>query len=48
LREIYETVDLQLTVRGETMEVTALVAALGFLLFLIGGGLSMLWFGRMP
>jgi len=48
LQEIYETVDLQLTIRGESMEITALVAAISTLLFLMGGGLSMLWFGRVP
>jgi Ca-activated chloride channel family protein len=48
LREIYETIDLNLTVRGEMMEITALVAGLSALLFLVGGGLSLLWFGRVP
>lgn len=48
LREIYETIDLQLTVRGEEMEITALLAMGAFLLALTGGTLSMLWFGRVP
>lgn len=48
LREIYETIDLQLTVRGEEMEITALLAIAAFLLALTGGVLSMLWFGRVP
>jgi Ca-activated chloride channel family protein len=48
LREIYETIDLQLTVRGQQMEITALLALIGFLLALSGGILSMLWFGRVP
>jgi len=48
LREIYETIDLQLTVRGEQMEITALLAMIAFVLALIGGVLSMLWFGRVP
>jgi Ca-activated chloride channel family protein len=47
LREIYENIDLQLTVRGEKMEITALVAGLSILLFLIGGVLSLFWFGRV-
>ncbi|MCB9136817.1 MAG: VWA domain-containing protein [Caldilineaceae bacterium] len=48
LDEIYRTVDLQLTVEGEKMEVTALAAGAGLLFLLAGGLLSMLWFGRMP
>ena len=48
LQEIYRNIDLQLTVGGDEMEVTALVAGLSFLLLLAGGGLSMFWFGRVP
>jgi Ca-activated chloride channel family protein len=48
LREIYENVDLQLTINGERMEVTAIFAGLSLLFFLIGGMVSLLWFGRMP
>ena len=48
LRDIYQNVDLQLTVRAEMMEVTALFAGAGLLFLLIGGALSMLWFGRVP
>jgi len=48
LREIYETIDLQLTVRGQQMEITALLTAAAFLFALAGGALSMLWFGRVP
>ncbi len=48
LHKIYRDVDLQLTVRGEKMEVTALFAGLGLLFFLFGGLLSLFWFGRMP
>ena len=48
LQEIYEKVDLQLTIRGEKMEVTAIFAGFSLLLFLVGGILSLLWFGRMP
>ena len=48
LREIYEDVDLQLTIRGEKMEVTSIFAGISLLLFVIGGALSLLWFGRLP
>lgn len=48
LREIYETIDLQLTVRGQEMEITALLAMASLVLALSGGVLSMLWFGRVP
>ncbi len=48
LQEIYDTIDLQLTIRGDKMEVTSLLAGIGVLLLLVGGGLSMLWFGRIP
>jgi Ca-activated chloride channel family protein len=48
LQEIYKNVDLRLTVKGEQMEVTSVVAGLSLLPLLIGGLLSMLWFGRAP
>jgi Ca-activated chloride channel family protein len=48
LQEIYDSVDLQLTIRGDKIEVTALFAGLSLLILLIGSGLSLLWFGRMP
>ena len=48
LQEIYETIDLQLTVRAEKMEITSIVAGISILLFLIGGALSLFWFGRVP
>ncbi len=48
LREIYRTIDLQLTVEGEQTEITSLLAGLGALFFLLGAALSMAWFGRAP
>jgi Ca-activated chloride channel family protein len=48
LQEIYNNVDLQLTISGEKTEVTAIFAGLSLVFFLIGGALSLLWFGRMP
>lgn len=47
LRDIYQNIDLQLAVRGEKMEITALAAGLSILLFLTGGVLSLFWFGRI-
>jgi Ca-activated chloride channel family protein len=48
LQEIYENVDLHLTISGEKMELTAIFAGLSLLILLIGGVLSLVWFGRMP
>ena len=48
LQEIYDTIDLQLTVEGETTEITSVLAGIGALFFLFGGVLSMIWFGRLP
>jgi Ca-activated chloride channel family protein len=48
LQEIYETVDLQLTLRGEFVEVTSILAGIAAAFFLAGGFLSLAWFGRLP
>jgi hypothetical protein len=48
LREIYETIDLQMTVSAEKMEITSIVAGVAVLLFSIGGALTLVWFGRAP
>lgn len=48
LRDIYQTIDLQLTIKGEMMEATSLLAGVGAFFFLLGGGLSMVWLGRVP
>ena len=48
LQDIYQNVDLQLTISAEKMEVTALFAGVGALFFLLGAALSMLWLGRVP
>ncbi|MFZ0546495.1 MAG: VWA domain-containing protein [Candidatus Promineifilaceae bacterium] len=48
LEDIYNQIDLHLTIRGEKMEITSILAGVGLLMFLIGGGLSMVWFGRAP
>ena len=48
LAEVYENIDLRLTISGETMEITAIVAGVSLLLLLAGGLLSLIWFGRAP
>jgi Ca-activated chloride channel family protein len=48
LSAIYETIDLQLTVRGEKTEVTGLAAGLAVVLLVVGAVISMAWFGRVP
>lgn len=48
LREIYETIDLQMTVSAEKMEITSLIAGVSVLLFSLGGALTLVWFGRAP
>jgi Ca-activated chloride channel homolog len=48
LSAIYDDVGSRFTVRTEPQEVTALFAVVGFVLLLIGAGLSLRWFGRAP
>lgn len=48
LAAIYDDVVTQMVVRPEQMEVTSLLAGAGMLMLLIGGGLSLVWFGRVP
>lgn len=48
LEEIYQNIDLQLTVRGEKMEVTSLISGVAALFFLLGGGCAFVWYGRIP
>jgi Ca-activated chloride channel family protein len=38
----------KLSVKTEQMEITSIFAAVGMLALLIGGVLSLLWFGRVP
>lgn len=47
LEVIGDAIDLQLTVRGEETEVTALVALAGVAIVVLAAGLSMLWTGRV-
>jgi Ca-activated chloride channel family protein len=48
LSAIYDEVGSRLVVRTEAFELTPLLAAVGFVLLLIGGLTSLRWFGRMP
>ncbi len=48
LASMYADVGSRLVVRSEPFELTALLAALGFALLLVGGVASLRWFGRMP
>ena len=48
LRQIYNDLEPKLSIRTEEMEVTSIFAGIGSLLFLIGGAISILWFGRVP
>ncbi len=48
LLEIYRDLDTRLVLRTEPIEITALLAAAGVLLFVVGGVLSFAWLGRLP
>ncbi|MBX0329175.1 VWA domain-containing protein [Oscillochloris sp. ZM17-4] len=48
LQAIYDSLDLQFVVRPEQMEITALLSGAGLLCLIVGGALSLIWFGRVP
>ena len=48
LAAVYEAIDLRLAIDGEEIEVTSLVAVAAMLLLVVGAGLTMRWFGRVP
>jgi Ca-activated chloride channel family protein len=48
LRTVYESLGSRLGKERERTEVTAAFAGGGVILLLVGGGLSLLWFGRLP
>ena len=48
LQEIYKNIDMQMTIKGRKTEVTAILAGASLLLLLLGGALSLIWFGRLP
>lgn len=48
LRRIYADLEPKLTVKPEEIEMTSIFAGLGMVIFLVGGMLSLLWFGHVP
>jgi Ca-activated chloride channel family protein len=48
LDRIYHDLEPKLSLRPENIEVTSLFAGAAFLLFLVAGAISLLWFGRVP
>jgi Ca-activated chloride channel family protein len=47
LDRIYNDLEPTLSIKPEELELTSLFAGFGLLIFLIGGALSFLWFGRV-
>jgi len=48
LKSVYDEIGSQVGVDEEQRELTVLFTAAGAVLLLLGGALSMLWFGRIP
>jgi Ca-activated chloride channel family protein len=48
LRSVYEKLSTQIVLRQQKTEVTAYLTALAAVLSIIAGGLSLLWFNRLP
>jgi Ca-activated chloride channel family protein len=48
LRQIYANISPELVIKPEKTEVTSIFAGASLLIMLIGGGLMLLWFGRLP
>jgi Ca-activated chloride channel family protein len=48
LRKIYSDLKPKLSIKPEDMELTSIFAGLSMIIFLFGGMLSLLWFGRVP
>lgn len=47
LRRIYSDLTPRLTIKPEEIEITSILAGMAILIFLVGGTLSLLWFGRV-
>ena len=48
VQSIYEELETEFVVEPREVEVTSVLAGVCALLFLVGGALSLLWFGRIP
>lgn len=48
LRSVYQNLDPQFVVRPERMEITSILGGVSMLALLLGGAISLLWFGRIP
>ena len=48
LGRIYRDIEPKLSMKPEEIEMTSIFAGLGMIVFLIGGMLSLLWFGHVP
>jgi Ca-activated chloride channel family protein len=48
LQRIYADLEPQLVIKPEKMEVTSMLAGVSLLVLLIGGSISLRWFGRLP
>ena len=48
LKSVYDEIGSQVGVEQGAAELTVLFTAAGAALLLLGGALSMLWFGRIP
>jgi Ca-activated chloride channel family protein len=48
LRKIYDDLEPKLSIKPEKIEMTSIFAGFGMIVFLIGGLLSLLWFGHVP
>ena len=48
LRTIYENLDTRFVVKPQEVETTSILGGVGALVLLMGGGLSLFWFGRIP
>lgn len=45
---VYEELETEFVVESREIEITSVLGAVSMLVLLIGGGLSLLWFGRVP
>ena len=45
---VYEELETEFVIESREIEITSILGAVSMLVLLIGGGLSLLWFGRVP